>query len=210
MTIIGELARHGVVGGRWRIWGILLAGVLAIAACTSALPSPAPEASNTLPVQSSTTVKVPFDFPVQLYQGEELLGAKELRFSKVFSLDRPVILNFFAGLCPPCRAEMPDLQDLSVQYEDRVTLLGLDIGPFVGLGSRNDGEELVEELGVTYPAGTTRESAVVRAYRILGMPTTVFLTPDGKVVRTWSGFLTRQKMTDLTEELLRASGRTKA
>jgi thiol-disulfide isomerase/thioredoxin len=117
-----------------------------------------------------------------------------------------VVLNFFAGLCPPCRAEMPDLQSVSAQYQGRVILFGLDIGPFVNLGSRKDGKALVRELGVTYPTGTTFDSKVVREYRVLGMPTTVFLTPDGKVFTTWTGLLTRGKMVELFEQLLKASG----
>ena len=117
-----------------------------------------------------------------------------------------MVLNFFAGLCPPCRAEMPDIQSVSVQYQGRVTIFGLDIGPYVGLGSREDGKALVKELGVTYPTGTTLDAQVVRSYQVLGMPTTVLLTPDGKVLKNWTVILTRAKLVELTEQLLKASG----
>ena len=70
-----------------------------------------------------------------------------------------------------------------------------------------DGKALVKELIVTYPAGTTFDGKVVRTYQVLGMPTTVFLTPDGKVFRTWTGPLTRAKMVELFEQLLKASGK---
>jgi thiol-disulfide isomerase/thioredoxin len=144
------------------------------------------------------------DFQVVAYQGEELLGGKEVKFSQLFSQRKPVVLNFWAGLCPPCRAEMPDLQQVSQEYQDRVLLFGLDVGPFVGLGSREDGKALLKELQVTYPAGTTFDAEVVRKYQILGMPTTVFIKPDGKVLRTWTGLLTRKKLSELVEELLAA------
>ena len=139
------------------------------------------------------------DFRVDLYQGEEVLGAESLPFSEVFSLGHPVVLNFFAGLCPPCRAEMPDIQSVSLAYQDKVTILSIDIGPFVGLGSREDGKDLIEELGVTYPAGTTTEGNVIRVHQVLGMPTTVFLTPQGKVFKKWTGLLNRSKLEELTE-----------
>jgi hypothetical protein len=100
---------------------------------------------------------------------------------------------------------MPDLDDFNTEYADRVVLFGLDVGPFIGLGSREDGKNLVEELGVSYPVGTTTEAEVVRSYRVLGMPTTVFLTPDGEIQRSWSGLLTASKLSELADELIAAS-----
>ena len=66
----------------------------------------------------------------------------------MLALDKPVVLNFWAGLCPPCRAEMPDLQRVNDRFGDRVLLFGLDVGPFVLLGSREDGKELLEEAWI--------------------------------------------------------------
>ena len=106
---------------------------------------------------------MPADFQITVYSGQEVLGGEELAFSSIFTHGKPVVLNFWAGLCPPCRAEMPDLQSVYGEYQDRVLLLGLDIGPFVGLGSRDDGRALVQELNITYPTGTTLEGQAVSA-----------------------------------------------
>ena len=106
---------------------------------------------------------------------------------------------------PALPAEMPDLQEVYEEYQGQVLLFGLDVGPFVGLGSRDEGRALLKELKVTYPAGTTFDANIVRDYQILGMPTTVFIKPNGEVVRTWAGLLTKDKMTELVEELLAAS-----
>jgi len=149
--------------------------------------------------------KIAPDFQIVAYQGEDLLGGKEVKFSQLFRHRQPVVLNFWAGLCPPCRAEMPDLQQASQEYKDRVLLFGLDVGPFVALGSREDGKALLKELQVTYPVGTTFDAEVVRKYQILGRPTTVFTKPDRKIVRTWTGVLTKKKLAELVEELLAAS-----
>jgi hypothetical protein len=100
---------------------------------------------------------------------------------------------------------MPDLQEVHEGYGDRILLFGLDVGPFVGLNSREDGQALLEELQITYPAGTTFDANVVRDYQILGMPTTVFIKPDGVVIRNWAGLLNKQKLEELVEELLAAS-----
>jgi hypothetical protein len=103
---------------------------------------------------------------------------------------------------------MPDFEQVHQQYKDKVILFGLDVGPFVGLGSREEGKKLIEELRVTYPAGTTFDAGVVREYSILGMPTTVFIEPERKIVKKWTGTLNKSKMTELIEELLAISALT--
>jgi thiol-disulfide isomerase/thioredoxin len=149
---------------------------------------------------------LPADFEVQAYRRADALGGERVRLSEVLAQGKPVALNFFAGLCPPCRAEMPDLQKVHDQLGDRFILLGVDVGPYTGLGTNDDGLQLVEDLNITFPTASTRDSQVVNRYRILGMPSTVFVTPDGKVLRKWDGALTQAKMQELVEELIRASG----
>jgi thiol-disulfide isomerase/thioredoxin len=83
------------------------------------------------------------DFQLSVYQGEDLLGGEEVKVSELLAQGKPVVLNMWTGLCPPCRVEMPDLQEVSEEYQGRVLLVGLDVGPFVGLGSRGDGRALL-------------------------------------------------------------------
>jgi thiol-disulfide isomerase/thioredoxin len=148
---------------------------------------------------------LPADFPIIMYQGADYQDGDEVMFSQLLADGKPVVLNFWAGLCPPCRLEMPDLQAVSDAYQDRVLLFGLDVGPFTGLGTNEDGRALLQELAITYPAGTTSNPNVVREYEILGMPATYFITPDGNVHETWTGLLTADKLTELVEGLLAAS-----
>ena len=53
---------------------------------------------------------------------------------------------------------MPDLQAVYEEFNEEIMLIGLDVGPFIGLGNREDGKALLQELEVTYPAGTTFDS----------------------------------------------------
>ena len=140
------------------------------------------------------------DFSFTLYQGESKLGAETLNLSDL--LGRPVVLNFWAGLCPPCRAEMPDLQDFYEEFSDRVTLIGIDLGQFTGLGSQRDARDLLAELGVTYPAGFTGDSSVVREHQVFSMPSTVFINSNGQVFRKWNGALNRDLLAEVTTDML--------
>jgi len=142
-----------------------------------------------------------------MYQGEEAVGGSKIRLSQLWRQGKPVVLNYWAGLCPPCRAELPDFQRLYVERaKGKFTLIGVDIGPFVGLGSRDDGKALLRELKITFPAGTALVAAPIRAYGIVGMPTTVFIKPSGKIFKRYTGMLTRGQMNTLVDELLKASG----
>jgi len=131
----------------------------------------------------SVRSELPGDFELTVYQGEDVLGGQSVRFSEVLAQGRPVVLSMWAGLCPICRVEMLKLQGAYTEYHDRVLLIGVDIGPFIGLGSEEDARALLDELKITFPAGTTPDAGVVRDYRVLGTPTTLFVKPDGEIIQ---------------------------
>jgi thiol-disulfide isomerase/thioredoxin len=140
------------------------------------------------------------DVTISLYQGQEALGGDSVNLSDLRG--QPVVLNFWAGLCPPCRAEIPDLQRFHEEFEGRAVLLGLDVGQFTGLGTQEEARALLEELGVTYPAGFTTDGSVVSQYRVVAMPTTVFIDAQGEIFRKWSGPLNQEKLAEITNEIL--------
>ena len=146
------------------------------------------------------------DFEFVVYQGEDVLGGSELSFSEVFDQGKPVVLNFWAGLCPPCRAEMPGFQAVHEQHGEEFILLGLDVGPFMNLGSNQSARDLLRELGITYPTARALDRGPVVQYVVVAMPTTVFFTPDGKVQRSHQGLLAQSRMNSFVEELIRESG----
>ena len=146
------------------------------------------------------------DFSFTLYQGERELAGEKLNLAELRG--KPVVLNFWAGLCPPCRAEMPDLQRFYEETQDEVVMLGIDVGRFNNLGGRRDARNLLKELGITYPAGFTGDGSVMREYEILAMPTTVFINSKGEVFHNWSGTITRDILVSLTGSMANAEARS--
>ena len=143
------------------------------------------------------------DFSISMYQGvEEVGGAREIRLSRLQG--GPVVLNFWAALCPPCRAEMPGFQLFYNDFQDDITLLGVDIGPFMGFGdgSHQEAEKLLRDLGITYPAGFTTDASVPRKFRITSMPTTLFINSQGEIFEKRSGFLTPSDLARITTKML--------
>lgn len=177
----------------------------ALAACGAAVDAtptaPASSGAQDEPTGSAITLEVP-DLTITVYQQAEELGGEEVMLSDLVSQGRPVVLNFWAALCPPCRAEMPDIQAVYDHRGHEVTVIGVDIGPQQFLGSREEGKQLLTDLGITYPAGTTFDEGVVRDFRVVGMPTTFFINADGSLLRAWSGLLNEEKVNEFIDEML--------
>ena len=81
-------------------------------------------------------------------------------------------------------------------------LLGIDLGQFTGLGNRTDAQALLNELAVTYPAGFTNDGNVIRDYKVLGMPTTIFIDIYGNIFNKWTGALNGSVLEVKTLEML--------
>jgi thiol-disulfide isomerase/thioredoxin len=162
---------------------------------TSTVPKPSPAATV-------TDVDVAYDFDIGLYQGERELGAQELLLSEVFAQGRPVVLILWAGLCPTCRFELPMVQEAYEKHGDEVLFFGVDIGPFTGLGFEPEGRALLDELGVTFPAGSTPDSDIMREYEVFGVPETLFFSADGELVDRFGGLLPEDKLEQNIQALL--------
>ena len=106
---------------------------------------------------------------------------------------RPVLINFFYRTCPPCVVEMPDLQAAYEEYGDRVAFLGISVQESV-----EDGLELVERTGVTYPVGRDPDGSIVSAFGVPGFPTTVVVDADGTIRLSYTRRISAER---LAEEL---------
>jgi thiol-disulfide isomerase/thioredoxin len=184
------------------LFGVAVVAVVVLAACSSAIEPDTPGAPSDAASPDDPLVA---DFQITVYHGEEAVDGQNVRFSELLGQGKPVVLNLWAALCPPCRLEMPEFQEVSAEFGDEVVFFGLDVGPFTNLGSSEDGQELVQQLGVTYPTGTTDNADVVKEYKLIGMPTTYFISPSGEIVEQWTGLLTKSKLTELVEALLESS-----
>ncbi|MBI4496893.1 MAG: TlpA family protein disulfide reductase [Chloroflexi bacterium] len=189
----GSDRRHGAT----RVWRWGVGAGLAVLAVSLALFS-----GVLSPGGSGATGK---DFPIVAYQGEALLGGQQSSFSKVFTHGKPVVLNFWAGQCPPCRAEMPAFQKVADEYEGRVIFVGVDVGVFTGLGNHADAQRLLRELEIRYPSAYAVDSSPLRMYSVRAMPTTIFFSAEGTVVEQIEAMLSERQLRSKVERLVAAS-----
>ena len=92
-----------------------------------------------------------------------------------------VLINLWATWCPPCRAEMPALENAYEQYKDSgVVILGLNV---TSQDSEKDIPLFVDEFGLTFPILLDRDGSVSALYQLRGLPTTYFVNREG-IIRT--------------------------
>lgn len=142
------------------------------------------------------------DFEFTTYQGEETLGNSRITFSHVLGQGKAVVLNFWGGDCPPCRAEMPAFEKISRKYADELVFIGIDVGAYTGLGTRNSALALLEELGITYPVGAPVDQTVLNNYGIDALPITLFYGAGGKLVNRWDGSISEERADAIVLSLL--------
>lgn len=194
---------------------VVLAGILATACFdrsgttpSTKLNAPASSNSDSAFVSATTDAvqdgSVAADFTMILYNVAESRGdTHEISLSKLEG--RPVIINFWAPLCPPCRSELPDFQKLWEELQaigSDAMVLGLDVGSFTGLGDRQESIDFLGTIDLTYPTGQPASANIIRDYKVLGMPTTVFVYRNGTIMRTWTGAITGNKIREITQELI--------
>lgn len=149
--------------------------------------------------------RLQMDFEIILYQGQESLGGETVYVSDILAQGKPAVLVFWAGLCPICRTEMPDIQEAYLEFGEAVNFIGVDVGLFTNLGSRMDAESLIAELGLDFPSGATMDFQVLPTYEVTAIPTLLFMKPNGLVLRRDNGLLGRETLYERIEALMEAS-----
>ena len=118
-----------------------------------------------------------------------------------------VFLNFWATWCPPCRAEMPDIQKLYEEYQKEedpdVVILGVAFPDYGDEESIEGITEFLEDNGYTYPTLMDEEGSLILPYYITAYPTTYMINSDGNVVGYVPGSMTEDIMRDIIEQTVK-------
>ena len=159
---------------------VLVAGVasLAIAVVTWKIFSTSPNWERTIstpPIPYAGAGRPAPDFTLPLFSGGTIslhnFGGK------------PVVLNFWASWCVPCREETPLLVRLHKTYGPRgIVFIGVNVED-----NEPGAREFLRQFRVDYPVARSVDDRLIDAYAIPGIPTTVFIGANGVVADKFSG-----------------------
>lgn len=119
------------------------------------------------------------------------IDGNEIRLSDF--LGKPVVVNFWASWCPPCKAELKDFDKVCEELKDEVVFMMVDLVD-------NESETVekaskyVEDNGYKFPVyyDTLGEGAFI--YSLYAIPTTLFIDSDGKLILRREGMLSEEKL----------------
>lgn len=171
----GWLALLIAVAGGWWVWSSRLPD-----ATVAQLRMPAPAVGHPAP-----------DFTTTLLDGSPLtLSGLQ---------GTPVVLNFWATWCGPCRAEMPALQQAAQRYAGNVTILGVNEAEDVATIT-----PFVQELGISFPIALDAKQTIgADLYAVSGLPTTFFIDGSGEIRRVWMGEMNSVTLEEGIAQILR-------
>jgi len=124
------------------------------------------------------------DFVLTTLDGEE--------FKLSAQRGTPVVLNFWATWCPPCRAELPELISASKRYAGQIGVVGVNQAEPAATVAKS-----ASELGLPFPIPLDLQGDVSQVYGVRSLPTTFFIDRDGFIRQIQNGPLTEAILAQL-------------
>ncbi|MGD8254604.1 MAG: TlpA disulfide reductase family protein [Syntrophobacterales bacterium] len=106
------------------------------------------------------------------------IDGKKVHLDKLAE-DKPLLLYFWATWCKPCHKTQPKIANLAKKYEDKVKVVGINVG---GLDSLKDIKKYRSRHRITYTMLIDRDDEAVKAYSVAAIPVVILLDETGKIL----------------------------
>jgi thiol-disulfide isomerase/thioredoxin len=111
---------------------------------------------------------------------------------------KPVVVNFWATWCEPCKKEMPRLVAAAERYEGRIEFLGIDVQD-----DPDAAADFVRRYRMPFPSLSDQQGEIRRKEGLLGLPVTQFYDAEGDLALEHNGELSSDELADGIADVLR-------
>ncbi|MBM4763441.1 redoxin domain-containing protein [Bacillus sp. B15-48] len=147
------------------------------------------EGVNKNEIELSQTIKAERQAPSFVLPS---LNGKEINLEQYRG--KKVLINFWATWCPPCKWEMPAMQQLYNEAGKEIEILAINIDP------ENNVAQFAKENQLTFPILLDRTGEINEAYSILSIPTTFLVNEKGEIKKKHIGAMTLDQMKEFIEQ----------
>ena len=172
------------------IAAVLLGGAWIVISREPVVPERGPQTLTEAPIVGHLAP----DFELETALGQTVSLSEVIEAN---ATGQPVVLNFWASWCAPCRVEMPHLQNTNVKYNGRAAVIGVNQGEAL-----NTVMDFGAEYNISYPLLVDTTQEVSQLYEVRGLPTTIFIDADGVVREVVIGTVTQAVLEDRLDNLL--------
>jgi thiol-disulfide isomerase/thioredoxin len=151
--------------------------------------------SPTEPVADEVPSSVESELPTDTF---ELFAGGDATFAAFEG--EPLVINFWASWCPACVGELPEFQRVHEARGDEVTFLGI-----ANTDVRGAAVGLADDVGLTYRLADDPSGDLFREFGLIAMPSTIFVSPDGRIVDVFAGQLNESALDERIDALVAES-----
>lgn len=132
------------------------------------------------------------DFKLPTLEGEQI-KLSDFRGKKV-------IMNMWASWCPPCKAEMPDLQSFYIDHQaEGIEVFGINLTE--AEKNKQDVTHFIEEYELTFPIVLDEKSQTADLYEVTTIPTTYIVDSKGKIAQKIVGMVTYERVKEIISKV---------
>lgn len=115
---------------------------------------------------------------------------------------KPIVVNFFATWCPPCKAELPSFENLYKKYGEDVEFIMVNLTD--GYSQiKEDVKDFIDENKYTFPVYYDIDFSAANAYKIYSIPETLFIDKEGNIVYTHVGMISEIMLEEKINEIMK-------
>lgn len=114
---------------------------------------------------------------------------------------KPIVVNFWATWCGPCKTELPEFEEMYNEYNEKIEFLMVNLTDGYNDTVENV-KEFIRENNYEFPVYFDTEYSATNAYRIYSIPQTLFIDKDGNIIKLYKGQISRQTLQRYIEKML--------